>query len=370
MHLPTCFRRQPEFRSLRSTLRLMIFLMTFVLGSLFAHTVQAQHLWYNDPGAGDIMLIDVNVTSTAATTYYETLGWNQGGEAGGYTGIQSHPKGNVFIFSIWDPIAVKGVPITAAFAQPNSIVENFGGEGTGLHYLNFNTPWTMNKPVTFAVRSWQYKQHTFFGMWARDSATGFWTHHTTFDFPVPNVSFAYGATSFLENWSGQETDKFRRAEFFNGWKRSNGKWTAFTRVDADQPGQFGSTPQNRFFLQTAGTPATGFTSPVNIPAVKGAPKFAPQHPVLDKPMWNAETKQLTVTWKTQPEGTPQFAFRVEVLAHKGKVPLASIADTVPHQRTATIDLSKVAELPKKIDLQLTITDILDHTTTAKTHWMP
>ena len=41
-----------------------------------------QHLWYNDPGVGDIMSLDVRVVQTAETTYFETLGWNEGGEGG------------------------------------------------------------------------------------------------------------------------------------------------------------------------------------------------------------------------------------------------------------------------------------------------
>ena len=49
-------------------------------------TVQSQHIWYNDKGTGDIMINEVLVTDTSTTSYYETLGWNQGGIAGGYTG--------------------------------------------------------------------------------------------------------------------------------------------------------------------------------------------------------------------------------------------------------------------------------------------
>ena len=32
-------------------------------------------------------------------TYYETLGW--AGKAAGYAGIQAHPRGHNYIFSIW-----------------------------------------------------------------------------------------------------------------------------------------------------------------------------------------------------------------------------------------------------------------------------
>ena len=49
--------------------------------------VKCQHIWYNDNGSGDILINEVMVDSTATTSYYETLGWNQGGVAGGYTGM-------------------------------------------------------------------------------------------------------------------------------------------------------------------------------------------------------------------------------------------------------------------------------------------
>ena len=49
---------------------------------------------YSDDGnPGDILINQVSIQNTDSTTYYETLGWNQGGLAGGYTGIE------VFIFT-------------------------------------------------------------------------------------------------------------------------------------------------------------------------------------------------------------------------------------------------------------------------------
>ena len=57
--------------------------------SFLSNLLISQHIWYNDDGPGDLMLNDVYVDSSASTTYYETLGWNQGGVAGGYTGMKS-----------------------------------------------------------------------------------------------------------------------------------------------------------------------------------------------------------------------------------------------------------------------------------------
>ena len=58
----------------------------YFLSICIRNKTYGQHIWYNDKGSGDMMLNDVYIDSTASTSYYETLGWNQGGVAGGYTG--------------------------------------------------------------------------------------------------------------------------------------------------------------------------------------------------------------------------------------------------------------------------------------------
>lgn len=66
--------------------------------------------------------------------------WNAGMEGGGYCGLQEHPDGRNFIFSIWDPIG-SNEAITAAYGSRFYEVENFGGEGTGLKSWNFELGW-------------------------------------------------------------------------------------------------------------------------------------------------------------------------------------------------------------------------------------
>lgn len=62
-------------------------------------------LWYNDSEVGDILTQDVYVPAHGLTkhTYYCCLQWNAGMNGGGYCGIQDHPKGRNYIFSLWDP---------------------------------------------------------------------------------------------------------------------------------------------------------------------------------------------------------------------------------------------------------------------------
>lgn len=62
-------------------------------------------LWYNDNEVGDILTQDVYVPACGLTkyTYYCCLQWNGGMNGGGYCGIQDHPQGRNFIFSLWNP---------------------------------------------------------------------------------------------------------------------------------------------------------------------------------------------------------------------------------------------------------------------------
>ena len=68
------------------------------------------------------MQIMVNVSNTAPTTYYETLGWNQGENAGGYTGIQTaQDMTPYYIFSLWNPTTT-GESIQPVYVNPEGIV--------------------------------------------------------------------------------------------------------------------------------------------------------------------------------------------------------------------------------------------------------
>ena len=60
-------------------------------------------LRYEDNFHGDIIINTARVKSPSPLyTYYCVLQWNAGMEGGGYLGIQEHPEGRNFIFSLWD----------------------------------------------------------------------------------------------------------------------------------------------------------------------------------------------------------------------------------------------------------------------------
>jgi hypothetical protein len=77
--------------------RMLVTYFSTIYISITLHVVISQHIWYNDNGTGDIMINEVLVTDTSTTSYYETLGWNQGGVAGGYTGKLEY----INIFLVW-----------------------------------------------------------------------------------------------------------------------------------------------------------------------------------------------------------------------------------------------------------------------------
>lgn len=328
--------------------------MTAVLAT---PSVFAQHLYYNDPGSGDIMALDVQVDATAQTTYYETLGWNNGADGGGYTGIQSTPNGPQFIFSIWDPLNAPGQNIKAVYQKPGSKVEPFGGEGTGLHYIDATLGWKVGTPVKMLVRTWPYNGHTYFGMWSFDQGTGKWTHHTTFDFPESGMSFNTYANSFLENYGGLDQQSTRLAYYFNGWKRTTaGQWYPFTRASADEDKEFGVS-NNRFFLQT-GTPAPSVPSPIYVKARGDKPAISPTQIQNPAAIYDATSNSVSVNWQTSDNAGPQFSYAVALISSANGAVVASTSDIAPDARSASLVVPQGTTVAQ-LNAQLSVQNVID-----------
>jgi hypothetical protein len=155
-------------------------------------------------GTADIQLMRARVTATTAATYFEMTGWDAGGPGGGYLGIQdgggSCDEGGTgaknYVFSLWD--APSGAQSVVVYANPTGVTCRFGGEGTGIHYLNFAMPWQLNFWYQFVVRTWNYNSATYFGFWSFDESAGIWTHHATFAYPAPNTVMTGDESAFFE----------------------------------------------------------------------------------------------------------------------------------------------------------------------------
>lgn len=304
------------------------------------YILKAQHLWYPDNKNGDIIMNEVMVTNTTPCSYWETMGWNVGGQGGAYCGIQQSASGTNFIFSIWDPIGTT-TPITAPYQLPNSNVVKFGGEGTGLHYDDKRLiGWKLNTWVRTVSRRWDYNGHSFFGFWSYDYGTTNWTHHVTMDFPVASVQFNNGGTnSFLEDWCGSPQN-YRKGLYKNGYKRAAGTWMPWKT--ASYSGNGSSTSDKKanagiesgaYFMEFGGstvkTVSEGQVLTINIPATPALTIGQ-----LTSTTASYKPDSLQVSWVTDKTKSPQFSYTIKVINSGGTVVLTK-TDRVPHLRKLT-----------------------------------
>ena len=327
-------------------------------------------LKYDDSFRGDLLINTVRVVAPSPLyTYYCTMQWNAGGEAGGYCGIQEHPDWRNFIFSIWDPIA-STEPIRASYLGEGTRAENFGGEGTGLKSWNFDLGWETGVWYTLVTRAWDYHGHTHFGYWVFDQRADRWHHLVTMDFPIEGVRFTTSTGSFIEDWLG---NGWNAREFHqkNGWKRaSSGRfWRAFEsayfeRVKPDAGANNylehynGGIGENDYFYMTSG----GSTAPVdhesgstlNLDQNLVKPQFDPIE--LSKLSLKQENDNLLIDWELASHSVPQFSFRIDLSeANSPANSITSLSGNVPQQRSAELNIQDLN--PGEYLLSLVLDDL-------------
>ena len=345
--------------------RLMGFVAVWCLaGSLFAgqNAAPSSHLVFDDNFEGDIVINEVRVpqSGVAMYTYYEALGWRGG--ASGYAGIQVHPRGNNFIFSIWDH-KDHAAPIKAVHRGPGTITQKFGGEGTGLKSWNFELGWEPDTWYTLVSRSWVVGDHTFYGFWARSGETKKWTHLVTMDVAVKKAFFKGGTDAFIEDWL--ETGKnVRTTNLRGGWKRKlNGDWHAFQsgRYSVNywdlEPGKrsfnfktnwnggVAKDEAGSFYFMTAGgedtKPSAANPSRHKIKRKDTKPKYEAIE-LKSAKLRLAKRGKLVVTWETDSRSLPQFGFKITGHANpsgQGE-PLFQLESVEPHARRAELPMKK------------------------------
>ncbi|MDO6427372.1 discoidin domain-containing protein [Thalassotalea sp. 1_MG-2023] len=332
-------------------------------------TDRAPSTWlrFGDDFNGDTIMQDVYIPSNGLTTYtyYSVLNWNAGLDGGGYAGIQDHPDGRNFIFSIWDPS--NGEPITAEYQGEGTQVELFGGEGTGLKSWNFQLGWEPDRWYTLATKVWHTRDdgHTHFAFWSQDKETGVWTHLVTMDFPMPWVVFSTETGSFVEDWLGTGNNT-RTALFNNGRKRGmDGGWKAFTNADYNVVQEEATAAYNDNFdiasnadyyrMSTGGAAGPEEDEDVfepegelSRPYLLAAPDDAPTSVTL------STITTTGIDWQLATTEVPQLSYRVLV---NDKV----VAEgTDPQTRSATFDLIDVDD-----EITLEIENIFGKTSTFK-----
>ena len=362
----------------------MVFVAVWCLaGSLIAgqNAAPSSHLVFDDNFEGDILINEVRVPKSgmAMYTYYETLGWRGG--ASGYAGIQVHPRGNNFIFSIWDH-KDHTAPIKAVHRGPGTITQKFGGEGTGLKSWNFELGWEHNTWYTLVSRSWAVGDHTFYGFWAQSGKTKKWTHLVTMDVAVKKAFFKGGTDAFIEDWL--ETGKnVRTTNLRGGWKRKlNGDWHAFQsgRYSVNywdlEPGKRsfnfktnwnGGVSKDKtgsFYFMTAGgkatKPSVANPSRHKIKRKDTKPKYEAIK-LKSAKLRLAKRGKLVVTWETDSQTLPQFGYKItghDNPSGQGEA-LFQLESVEPHARRAELPMQKTLG-QAQVFVRIRCFDILDN----------
>ncbi|WP_108808018.1 DUF3472 domain-containing protein [Aquimarina spinulae] len=314
-------------------------LISIINFSSAQNSAPSSHFRANDNGSGDILMKTVRSTITTNATYYCTMQWNAGSEGGAYCGFQDSPdKGHVFIYSIWDPS--NGQTITADYVGPGTIVENFGGEGTGLKSMNPTIGWNLNEWNTVVTRRWNVGSHTYFGFWIRRDSQNKWYHMITMNYPVSDVTFNGTTNAFLEDWLSTGMHK-RRFEMKDGFKRkTDGTWVPMNQGTYNRNVEPRSSNYTNavdagvddgiYFMQSGGNTSPSFSG--NPPITFNTDtNSTPSNPAISFSIQSASSTN--ISWNVPVSSTPQFKYTIKV---DGSIVKSVIA---PETRSSSISAS-------------------------------
>ena len=332
-------------------------------------------LRYQDNYQGDILINTVRVKSPSPLyTYYCVLQWNAGQEGGGYLGIQEHPQGRNFIFSLWDSQESSDA-VTASYTHSGTDVLPFGGEGTGLKSWNFDIGWNTDEWYSFVTRTWNDNSHTLFGYWVYNHSLEKWYHLVTMDYPVEGIKFNSNTGSFLEDWLGNGSNK-REFHTKNGWKRksSNSSWnpfniSRFTRVKPDNgaanyiENYDGGVIDDYYFMKSGGNNTSPVTnsSPSNLALTNNSEKPDFEPPEVLSFEKDLEDDNLKLNWQVSESKLPQFSYHIEIYDNSDYTgsPVLQINKIKPETRDEEIDISSLVD-GKSYFIRFHLTDILDN----------
>ncbi|MFQ3168838.1 MAG: hypothetical protein ACI8QI_001392 [Limisphaerales bacterium] len=345
------------------------------------NSAPSSHFVFDDNFDGDIVINEVRVPKLgeAMYTYYEGLGWRGG--AAGYAGIQVHPRGHNYIFSIWDH-KDHTAPIRAVHRGAGTLTEKFGGEGTGLKSWNFELGWETDTWHTLVSRAWPIGDHTFYGYWVRSGKTKTWTHLVTMDVAAKEAFFKGSTDAFIEDWLNTGS-KPRTTNLRGGWKRKlDGQWHAFgggrysvnhwdlvpgkrsfnfkTNWDGGVAGDGGGS----FYFMTAGgrdtRPSAANPSRHKIKRKDTKPKYEAIK-LKSAKIHLAKRGKLMVTWETDSQTLPQFGFKItghDDPSGQGE-PLFLLESVEPHARRAELPMQKALG-QAQIFVRIRCLDVLDN----------
>jgi hypothetical protein len=325
----------------------------------------------NLKGDADLLMADVMTPSgkMAPATYSCSVQFSLG-HSGGYCGLQYEnvtdslrPFNN--IFSIWD--YPNKVQIIHTYKDPETFVDGFGNEGTGLHSHN-DFGWKPDQWYTNVVRRYYPGgDKTYAAYFIYDHTAKRWRHYVTFAVPQQNAYLSAGMASFLENF-GDEQKRSRTAYYKSYWALdSTGKWMKPTALKASAgPGNWKSAAYGNDGI------ALTSSGPENINGVDTtyAVTSTDTQPAADLLMpgkiyslasyYDKADKKLRVDWTLLASGAPQLSYRVDVYEVDGsKVPVRSLSGFGPEVRSVEIQDLALDLTKHSYKLVLNLVDIFD-----------
>ncbi|MBB5350785.1 hypothetical protein HNR46_001019 [Haloferula luteola] len=231
--------------------------------SLADRQCRSVHLAYQAPPA-QWACIEVTPTQSSPGTYFCALGFSRG-----YLGMQELADGRkVVLFSVWDSPDAGNLTDRPEHTDPakrTGVVQigkgvreqRFGGEGTGSQSF-FEYPWSLEKPVRFAVHSYPEGSLTTYTGFFYDDSRHQWQLMASFRTATRDA--LTGLYSFIEDFrrNQQSAHQQRRAEFHQAWAQDlDGNWqplleAQFTADSNPSHAIDAGTAGTRFFLQTGG----------------------------------------------------------------------------------------------------------------------
>jgi hypothetical protein len=302
----------------------------------------------NLKGQADLLMADVMTPSgkMAPYTYSCSIQFSLG-RSGGYCGLQYEnltdslrPFNN--IFSIWD--YPNKVQIIHSYKDPETYVDGFGGEGTGLHSHN-DFGWKPDQWYTNVVRRWYAGgDKTYAAYFIYDHTAKRWRHYVTLAVPQENAFLKASISSFLENFA-DEAKRTRTAYYKSYWALdTTGKWMKPTALKASAgPGNWKSAAYGNdgVALTSCGTEnINGVDTTYPVTSTENAPAadvLAPGKVYSLASYYDKANKKLRVDWTVLASGAPQLVYKVDLYeGEDSKTPIKSIDGYGPEVRSVEI----------------------------------
>jgi len=307
-------------------------------------------------------------------TYYSTLNFSLG-PRGGYAGIQ-YKQNEIYnnIFSMWDLQDANVPQCTTEYTAPNTFVDGFGGEGTGLHTDN-PMPWTPGTWYATVVRRWSTGDgKTRIGFFMFDYGTGKWKHYVTIVTPENDAKFTGTKLGgFVENWNTAASKATRCGYFRNFWSmNAQGNWSKPSRYTASAgTGSWGAeTAFNNTAIKvtscgTAPEPAGGSVTFSGITQNGTKPSTTtPVTVTTVTPSYNTSNNSVDVSWANSETTSPQFSYKVSLYTEaswaNSYTPVAVVSGIRPDQRSAQVPLPANSQ-PGKYYVSVVLEDIFKQT---------